>query len=42
MDGIENFDSITYRIPTMNALKFWESIGAQASGFTILREIFLR
>lgn len=32
MDGIENFDSITYRIPSMNALKFWESIGANVSG----------
>lgn len=32
MDGIENFDSITYRTPSMNALKFWESIGANVSG----------
>lgn len=32
MDGIEYFDSITYRTPSMNALKFWESIGASVSG----------
>ena len=31
-DGIENFDSITYRTPSMDALGFWENIGATVSG----------
>ncbi len=32
MDGIEDFDSITYRTPNMNALGFWNKIGANVSG----------
>lgn len=32
MDGITDFDSITYRTPTMDALSFWNSIGAEVSG----------
>lgn len=31
-DGIENFDSITYRVPDNDALTFWQSIGASVSG----------
>lgn len=31
-DGIEAFDSITYRLPGMDALGFWEGIGGTVSG----------
>ena len=31
-DGIENFDSITYRTQGSDALAFWEKIGASVSG----------
>ena len=31
-DGIENFDSITYRTAPTNALAFWEKVGASVSG----------
>ena len=31
-DGIENFDSITYRIPGNDALAFWQNVGASISG----------
>ena len=30
--GIENFDSITYRVPNHDALAFWQGIGASVSG----------
>ncbi len=31
-DGIENFDSITYRIQGNDSLAFWQSVGAKVSG----------
>lgn len=33
-DGIENFDSITYRIQSCDALSFWQRIGASVTGLT--------
>ncbi len=30
--GIENFDSITYRVPNHDALAFWQGIGAFVRG----------
>lgn len=33
-DGIENFDSITYRVQSCDALSFWERIGALVTGLT--------
>ncbi len=33
-DGIENFDSITYRVPSCDALSFWQKIGASVTGLT--------
>ncbi len=33
-DGIENFDSITYRVPSYDALSFWQRIGASVTGLT--------
>ncbi|MCX4364527.1 MAG: GNAT family N-acetyltransferase [Bacilli bacterium] len=31
-NGVESFDSITYRIENQNALAFWEKVGANVSG----------
>ena len=31
-DNITSFDSVTYRIPGMDALSFWENVGANISG----------
>ncbi len=33
-DGIENFDSITYRVQSYDALSFWQRIGASVTGLT--------
>lgn len=33
-DGIENFDSITYRVQSCDALSFWQKIGASVTGLT--------
>ncbi len=33
-DGIENFDSITYRVQSCDALSFWQRIGASVTGLT--------
>jgi hypothetical protein len=35
-DGIENFDSITYRVQSCDALSFWERIGALVTGLTYI------
>lgn len=32
MNGIENFDSVTYQVQTQDALAFWNSVGAEVSG----------
>lgn len=32
--GIENFDSITYRVQTCDALAFWQKVGASVTGLT--------
>lgn len=33
-EGIENFDSITYRVQSYDALSFWQRIGASVTGLT--------
>lgn len=33
-DGVENFDSITYRVQSCDALSFWQKIGALVTGLT--------
>lgn len=33
-DGIENFDSITYRVQSCDALSFWQRVGASVTGLT--------
>ena len=33
-DGIENFDSITYRVQPCDALSFWQRVGASVTGLT--------
>lgn len=33
-DNIENFDSITYRVQSYDALSFWQRIGASVTGLT--------
>lgn len=33
-DGIDNFDSITYRVQSCDALSFWQKIGASVTGLT--------
>lgn len=33
-DGIMDFDSITYRVPSCDALSFWQRIGASVTGLT--------
>lgn len=35
-DGIDNFDSITYKIPGNDSLGFWKSVGAKVSGLTYI------
>lgn len=32
MEGIENFDSVTYRVKNQDSLAFWNSVGANVSG----------
>lgn len=32
MHGIQNFDSVTYRVGNHNSLNFWNSLGATVSG----------
>lgn len=32
MNGIENFDSVTYRVQNQDSLAFWNSVGAEVSG----------
>lgn len=33
-DGIDNFDSVTYRVQSCDALSFWQKIGASVTGLT--------
>ncbi len=32
MHGIQNFDSVTYRVGNHDSLNFWNSVGATVSG----------
>lgn len=32
LNGIENFDSVTYRVQTQDSLAFWKAVGAEESG----------